>query len=222
MGCVCRDTDFMRDYMRKRTGRAALVGLAGVAGAALWWRSSSRRRHLPCPAWLGWILENPYSDWIAGSRVLLDRAGVGAGMRVLDAGAGTGRVALAAAERVGSTGEVVALDLQPRMLAQVRQKASERGLANVMTGAGSVEAVDALGDEYAGYFDRAFLVTVLGEVPDRLAGLRTLHGLLRPDGILSVTEFLPDPHYQSRATVRRLAAEASGQGRRSAARWPLL
>jgi ubiquinone/menaquinone biosynthesis C-methylase UbiE len=51
-------------------------------------------------------------------------------------------------------------------------------------------------------------VTVLGEVPDRVAGLRTLYGLLRPEGILSVTEFLPDPHYQSRATVRQLAAEA--------------
>ena len=197
--------------MRIRTGRAALVGLAGVAGAALWWRSSSRRRHLPCPAWLGWVLENPYSDWIAGSRVLLDRAGVEAGMRVLDAGAGTGRVALAAAERVGPRGEVVTLDLQPGMLAQVRHKASERGLANVRTVAGSVESPDALGVEYAGYFHRAFLVTVLGEVPDRVAGLRTLHGLLRPEGVLSITEFLPDPHYQSRTTVRRLAAEAGFQ-----------
>ena len=194
--------------MRIRSGRAALVGLAGVAGAALWWRSSSRRRHLPCPAWLGRILENPYSDWIAGSQLLLDRTGVEAGMRVLDAGAGMGRVALAAAERVGPGGEVVALDLQPGMLAQVRHRATERGLANVRTVAGSVESADALGGEYAGYFDRAFLVTVLGEVPDRVAGLRTLHGLLRPEGVLSVTEFLPDPHYQSRTTVRRLAAEA--------------
>jgi ubiquinone/menaquinone biosynthesis C-methylase UbiE len=194
--------------MRIRTRLAALVGLTGVAVGVLWWRNSSRGRHLPCPAWLGWILENPYSDWIAGSRLLLDRAGVEAGMRVLDAGAGTGRVALAAAERVGSIGEVVALDLQPRMLAQVRQKASERGLVNVRTVAGSIESADPLQGAYAGYFDRAFLVTVLGEVPDRVAGLRTLYGLLRPEGILSVTEFLPDPHYQSRATVRQLAAEA--------------
>lgn len=207
MGCMCGDTG-LGGYMGRRSGRAALVGLAGVVGAALWWRGSSRRRHLPCPAWLGWVLENPYSDWIAGSRLLLDRAGVEAGMRVLDAGAGTGRVALAAAERVGPSGEVVALDLQPRMLAQVRRTATNRGLANVRTVAGSIEAADALEGEYAGHFDRAFLVTVLGEVPDRLAGLRTLHGLLRPDGILSVTEFLPDPHYQSRAAVRRLAAAA--------------
>jgi SAM-dependent methyltransferase len=145
IGCVCRDTDFVRDSMRMRTGRAALVGLAGVAGAALWWRSSSRRRHLPCPAWLGWVLENPYSDWIAGSRILLDRAGVEAGMRVLDAGAGTGRVTIAAAGRVGPGGEVVALDLQPRMLAHVRHRAAGRGLANVRTVAGSIESPDALG-----------------------------------------------------------------------------
>jgi ubiquinone/menaquinone biosynthesis C-methylase UbiE len=51
-------------------------------------------------------------------------------------------------------------------------------------------------------------VTVLGEIPDRLAALAEIGRALKPGGVLSVTEVLPDPHYQRPGTVRRLAAEA--------------
>jgi len=51
------------------------------------------------------------------------------------------------------------------------------------------------------------LVTVLGEIPDKVAALRDLHRSLRPGGVLSVTEVLPDPHYQTVARVREPAAE---------------
>jgi ubiquinone/menaquinone biosynthesis C-methylase UbiE len=49
---------------------------------------------------------------------------------------------------------------------------------------------------------------VLGEIPDKQAALREIHGALKPGGILSVTELLPDPHYQPQGKVRRLAAGA--------------
>lgn len=49
--------------------------------------------------------------------ILLDRAGVGVGHQVLDIGCGTGIVARTAADRVGPTGSVVGLDLNPGMLA---------------------------------------------------------------------------------------------------------
>ena len=57
----------------------------------------------------------------------------------------------------------------------------------------------------AGTYDRAFLVTVLGEVPDGGTAMRALHGALRAGGLLAVTEALPDPDYQSPRTVRGLA-----------------
>ena len=56
--------------------------------------------------------------------------------------------------------------------------------------------------------DRAWLVTVLGEIPDRPAALKNLYRILRPGGTLSVTEILGDPHYQRRETVLRLAGDA--------------
>ena len=54
-------------------------------------------------------------------------------------------------------------------------------------------------------YDRAVLVTVLGEIPDRERALNEIFGLLKPGGILSITEIVFDPHYQSRKTVTHLA-----------------
>lgn len=52
--------------------------------------------------------------------LLVDAAGVAAGERVLDVACGTGVVARIAAERVGPTGRVVGLDLNPGMIAVAR------------------------------------------------------------------------------------------------------
>ncbi len=58
-------------------------------------------------------------------------------------------------------------------------------------------------------FDRAVLVTVLGEISDQQAALQEIFAALRPGGILSVTEVVFDPHFQGRTKVTRLA-EAVG------------
>jgi ubiquinone/menaquinone biosynthesis C-methylase UbiE len=57
--------------------------------------------------------------------------------------------------------------------------------------------------------DCAFLVTVLGEVPDRPKALAELRRVLKPGGILSITESLPEPDYQFPDVVRDLC-QASG------------
>jgi SAM-dependent methyltransferase len=93
-----------------------VVWLAGVllvliACVVAGWRVLARRHALPCPAACLWLLENRFMDRVAGSRVLLDRAGVRAGMTVLDAGCGPGRLTLPLAERVGPQARVLALDL---------------------------------------------------------------------------------------------------------------
>lgn len=143
--------------------------------------------------------------------MLLDRAGVEQGMRVLDAGCGPGRLTIPAAERVGPEGEVVALDVQEAMLARVRRNVADRGLTNVRTVLGGIESVMDLPGIDAGTFDRALLVAVLGEVPNGAGAMRALHVALKPGGILSVTEVVPDPHYQTRDAVRRLAEGAGFQ-----------
>ncbi len=183
-----------------------LFGAAAITlGVGLVWRFAARRRSLPCPAWLGWLLENPYMDTVAGSSLLVERLDLAPGMRVLDVGCGPGRLALPVAERIGPEGEVVALDTSAEMLSRLEERRLARGLSNVRAVRAKIEEGPITRD----YFDRALLVTVLGEIPDRDGALAAIYAALKPGGLLSVTEVLPDPHYQRLALVRHLA-EAAG------------
>jgi ubiquinone/menaquinone biosynthesis C-methylase UbiE len=182
-----------------------ILGLpAAIALAVVVLRIISRHHATVCPAWLSVLLENPYMNRLAGADVILDRAGISEGQAVLDVGCGTGRITLPAAWRVGPSGRVVGLDVQPEMLRRTEAKVRVTGLENVETvlaGIGDGSLPDAT-------FDRAILVTVLGEIMDQAAGLGEIHGALKTGGILSVTEVLPDPHFQSKRRVRRLADAA--------------
>lgn len=178
-----------------------LAGLVLSVTAVLALRAVSHRRSTACPAWLVPLLENPYMNAVAGSEVILRRARVKPGMSVLDIGCGPGRITLPAARQVGSAGRVMALDLQPAMLARLEQRRLAEGIGNIETVLGEAGG----GNIPEGPFDRVLLVTVLGEIVDQAGALREIHGVLKPGGILSITEVLPDPHYQSRRRIRRLA-----------------
>lgn len=64
------------------------------------------------------------------------------------------------------------------------------------------------GKLHKGYYDRAIMVTVLGEIPDQLAAMQEVYAALKPEGILSVTEIIFDPHFQSRESVQKVAKAA--------------
>ena len=175
------------------------LGLLGAVG----WRLASRRHTLPCPVWLRWLVEldNPFTQ-TNRAHVIIHHLDLQPGLTVLDAGCGPGRLTIPLAQQVGPDGEVVALDLQAGMLQRAQEKAAAANLANIRfreigLGAGQLER---------NRYDRALLVTVLGEIPDRAGALQELFEALKPGGLLSVTELIFDPHFQSRTTVRQLAA----------------
>jgi ubiquinone/menaquinone biosynthesis C-methylase UbiE len=125
-------------------------------------------------------------------------------MRVLDAGCGPGRITIPLAETVGKDGEVIALDIQTEMLAKLQERAQAAGLNNIsIIQAGLGEDILDLGP-----LDMAVMVTVLGEIPNQRMAIQQIRGWLKPGGILSITEVLPDPHYQRASTVRSLADQA--------------
>lgn len=168
------------------------------------WRFISNRRSLPCPSWLGWMVEmdNPFTKTNRAS-VIIDLLGLQPGMKVLDAGCGPGRLAIPAAQAVGSQGELTALDLQAGMLARVQEKTRTAGLSNIRL----MQAGLGEGKLEKDYYDRAMLVTVLGEIPEQEAALKEVYEALKPGGILSVTEVIFDPHFQSRKSVQRVAGK---------------
>jgi ubiquinone/menaquinone biosynthesis C-methylase UbiE len=181
-----------------------LVLLLIVIPVGMWlgWRLASHRRSLPCPASLASLLENPLTARYHA--MVVSHLELSPGLRVLDAGCGPGLVTTALASAVAPGGRVLALDVQPEMIAKARARADTAGLSNIdflvaPLGAGRLPLLE---------FDRALLVTVLGEIPDKVAALREIRSSLKPGGFLSVTEVLPDPHYQSMRKVEALADAA--------------
>src|SRR5262245_58308162 len=164
----------------------AAVGLVAVLlGVLLWWRYAARRRALPCPAWLAWLLTDSWAGGGgAGSARILERLDLAPGMQVLDVVCGPGRVSIPAARRVAPGGQVLALDVQPAMLKKLEARAAAQGVANIRAVEGAVEGAALEPDR----FDRALMVAVLGEIPDQEAALRRIFAALKPGGILSVTE----------------------------------
>lgn len=115
----------------------------------------------------------------AGELKLLIRLGLGPDSHVLDMGAGTGQFALAAS-RVCS--RVVAVDVSPLMLTELRTKI-------VAVGASNLEAVEAgfLTYEHEGApVDFVYSRYALHHLPDfwKALALQRLHRILRPGGVL--------------------------------------
>jgi len=169
-----------------------------VAGAALWWRKNPSA----CPYSQRFWVEAPH-PFITRARLreVLDAK---QGERVLEVGPGTGYYTLDVTEWVGPDGSVDILDLQQEMLDHTMRRADERALANITPTQSDATALPF----EDGTYDAAYLVTVLGEIPDQDAALRELSRALKPGGRLVVGELLGDPHYVALSGLRLRAAAA--------------
>lgn len=180
------------------------------------WRYASRVTRLPCPSALSWMVEGNLVDRWCHTERMVGYLGLKPGMRVLEIGPGPGRVLLPIARQVAPGGEAVGLELQSKMIEKLKDRAGRAGLENIRVVQGDAAAPV---DRSLGSFDAVVLVTVLGEIPERQRALRNAYQLLRPGGLLSVTEILGDPHYQRIATVRQLAEEAGFRPREVFTHW---
>jgi ubiquinone/menaquinone biosynthesis C-methylase UbiE len=170
----------------------ALAGGAAVAGVAFWWR----RHPSACPYSQRFWVEAPHPG-ITRAR-LREILAPQAGERLLEVGPGTGYYAVPAAEWI-APGRLDVLDVQQEMLDHTMRVAAERGVDNIVPTRG-----DARELPYEdGTFDAAYLITVLGEIPDQEAALRELRRVLKPEGRLVVGELLGDPHVVTHTAVVR-------------------
>jgi ubiquinone/menaquinone biosynthesis C-methylase UbiE len=165
------------------------------------WRVASRSHSIPCPVWLRWLVEldNPFTKTNRAATII-EHLDLRPGMVVLDAGCGPGRITVPVAKHVGKQGSVTAMDIQMGMIERTREKALSEGLHNIRY----LHAGLGQGTLGKNLFDRAILVTVLGEIPNREAALKEIFESLKPGGMLSLTEIIFDPHFQPRATVAGL------------------
>jgi ubiquinone/menaquinone biosynthesis C-methylase UbiE len=138
---------------------------------------------------------------------VVDRSGVSPGMHVLEVGPGPGMYTVALAERVASSGKdgrVTSLEIQPEMIEMLRERLRGAGVRNVEVVQGDGRQMPLPDDG----FDVVFLVDVVGEIPDKPGFFSECARVLKPGGILAVTEQISDPDFQLPSTIRTLAAVA--------------
>ncbi len=156
------------------------------------------------PHQLAFVLLNPLRSLIFSPRELATRLHLTAASRVLELGPGPGFFSVYIARRVPG-GHLCLVDLQREMLDKARARIRRAGVANVSFAQASASALPFARE----VFDAAFLVTVLGEVPDAAACVAELRDVLRPGGLLPITELAGDPDAMTESDIATLAKAAN-------------
>jgi len=121
------------------------------------------------------------------TRRLFERAGITAGMRVLDVGSGSGDVALLAAQLVGPTGNVTGIDRDPAQVEYAEQRAKKQGLTNIHFVVGDFREI-----ELTPAVDAIVGRLVLMYAADPLGALRRALRNLKSGGIIALQESIVD------------------------------
>ena len=159
----------------------------------------------PMPQFLANLIDNPLRRKIQPPGKMPIRHGIHPGMTVLEVGPGNGRYTVEAARRVGNRGKLVTIDIEPKMIERVRQRALAEGLTNLEAKVADVYNLP-FEDEM---FDAIYMITVISEIPEPVRAMKEFYRVLAPSGTLAFSELLTDPDYPLAQTLIRQAGEAS-------------
>lgn len=156
------------------------------------------------PHQLTWILDLPGRGLIMPATTVAERLPVGPDGQVLEVGPGSGHYSVEVARRLPD-GCLTLVDIQPEMLEKTSRRLDAAGLDNHRTAVS--DGVSLPFED--GAFDAIFMVTVFGEIAQRAPFLDEVFRVLKPGGVLSITEHHPDPDLEPAEVV---AAEVARHG----------
>lgn len=183
---------------------------------ALLWRALCTFFIVPWPYFLAFWLENPYMKLFANPNKFIEYARPKPGTHILEVGSGAGRILLRVAKFTNFSAKLTGIELQKKMIEHC-----ERNFKKMKMEAPSDKAhlPTFLNERFSHEtlkrnpslrkkFDQVYLVTVLGEVPERVEFLAALRETLAPGGSIFIQEVIPDPCYVFSKKLRKYAASA--------------
>jgi ubiquinone/menaquinone biosynthesis C-methylase UbiE len=147
-------------------------------------------------------LLNPLRSIFMPARRTLDKFDLQLGQTVLEIGPGPGYYTPEASGIIGPSGRLICLDVQLGMIARLVDRIGENANVTPLVGdATHLPLRDAS-------IDRAYLVTVLGEIPDPSSALSELRRVLSSDGVVAIDETMRDSDYVRLGRLRELCISA--------------
>jgi len=189
--------------LRRLIGRLGLLG-AGLLCAKLLLSLAIQLWPIPTPPWARWLLHTRWRRHYRAPKRTLALLDIQPGMQVLELGPGSGLFTLEAARLVGDQGRLVCVDLQMAMLRPLKQDIRVARLQHVFLQAATAEQLP-LGDSR---FDLVLAIAVLPMVRHKHQALRELRRVLKPGGLLAVSEELVEPEYVPALLTRRWCRRA--------------
>ena len=163
--------------------------------------------HRVCPWWLGYFLLNPFRRFSQDPQKILQPY-VREGMTVLEPGPGMGFFTLELLRLVGNSGRVIAVDVQPKMLAILKRRATSAGFADRLNA--RLACPDSMNiNDLRGAVDFILAFAVVHEFPDALRFFTEVAAAAKPGAQLLLAE--PSGHVKpARFESELKAAEQIG------------
>lgn len=161
-----------------------------------------RNWHFPAPSIITVFLNSRLRAKMQDPVRLIERSGIKPGDHVLEIDCGGGFFLPYAAQVVGAEGHVYGLDIAEDMLEKsldhlARTPVHIRERVKLMQRSAYKLPFDDAS------LDVVYLVAALMEIPDPQRCLLEVRRVLKPEGLLAVSEFMPDPDYPSRRVTIR-------------------
>ena len=159
----------------------------------------------PIPGFMTRLIDNPIRrKFIQKPETVAERMRLKPGMLIIEIGPGKGSYTKALAKNILPDGKVYALDIQESIIIRLKKRIEKEGITNI---------IPKIDDAYNLSFedesvDRVLMIACLPEIPDPIRVLKELKRVLKPDGLISLSEMLPDPDYPRRKTEKKWAEEA--------------
>jgi ubiquinone/menaquinone biosynthesis C-methylase UbiE len=143
----------------------------------------------------------PFRNIFLSPKMLIQRLGLSEDHTVLEIGPGPGYFSTHVA-RMLKNGRLVLLDIQQEMLDFCQKRFEKRKIRNVDYKLTDGNSLDLISD----FFDRVFMVAVLGEVDNKDGYLKEIYRVLKKGGILSISELAGDPDKLSLDEIQSLVS----------------
>ncbi|MBN2152033.1 MAG: class I SAM-dependent methyltransferase [Candidatus Lokiarchaeota archaeon] len=172
--------------------------------------------HFPIPSFLTQLIDNPIRRrfW-QNPDVIAERMQLAPGMVVVEIGPGKGSYTSAVARRILPDGIVYAVDISENVIQRLKARFEKEGVKNVIP-----QIEDAYHFSFAeGSVDRVFAVSCLPEIPDHERALAECRRILKPNGLVSLSELAVDPDYPLRRTEKKWAEKAGLEIKQEFGNW---